>query len=96
MSDGADVVMFPKMFTRPRLTIDRLAGRLGRFGITDETLENWPDIVLQAGRWAHGCTVYIAISEKFDRMEDTRNPVPAYEWRFEEGVMRPHRLSHGA
>ena len=47
MSDGADVVMFPKMFTRPRLTIDRLAGRLGRFGITDETLENWPDIVLQ-------------------------------------------------
>lgn len=107
MSDPTDkVVNFPRSpLTRPRLTIERLRGRLGRFAISDQVIEHMPDtvllvmsqvIVLQAARCPthQGHIIYFAICEHFDPIADG-DQYPAYEWRFEDGRMRPYRLNLG-
>ena len=107
MTDAPDnVVRFPRSpLLRPRLSVERLRGRLGRFGISDHVIEYMPDtvllvmsqvIVLQAARCPthQGHIIYFGICEHFDPIVDG-DQYPAYEWRFEKGCMRPYRLNLG-
>lgn len=101
MSDDAKVLPFPsERVTRPRVTIEKLRGRLGHFSVSDEAIQLWPDLVLQvmgkvivlkAGRCQHGNTVYLALSEQFAQIDAAEQP-PMYEWVYEGGGMRAKRL----
>lgn len=93
----SEVVEFPKMNVRPRLTIAQLAGRFGLFYVTDRALQAWPDLVLQImgqiivihATRAEDHTLYTAISEHFEQVSEGQKS-PVYEWRYERGVMRPY------
>ena len=101
MSDEGKVLPFPaERATRPRVTIEKLRGRLGHFSVSDEAIQLWPDlvlavmgqvIVLQAGRCQHGAVVYLAISEQFAQIDAAEQPL-MYEWIYEKGAMRARRL----
>lgn len=99
MSEG-NITYLPARVTRPKVTIEKLRGRLGRFTLSDESVQVWPDlvlmvmaqvIVLQAGRCEHWATEYLAISEQFAVVDGVDNP-PMYEWVCEKGLMRARRL----
>ncbi len=91
-----NVVEFPRLYFRPRLTIDKFAGRFGHFYVTHAALENHPDLVLQimakviviaAGNDSSaGHIFYTAISQDFEVAEEGRAPL--YEWVYEAGAMR--------
>ena len=86
---SADVVRLPVSYRGPRITIDKLQGRFGRFFISDKAIELWPDsvqavmgecIVISAHReeieaWIH----YLAVSEQFDVVQEGA-PYPLYVW----------------
>lgn len=105
----ADIHRFPgmeRLRLRPRLTIEDLRGRIGRFALADGVIAGWPEavmkimgscIVVAAGRCEqHGSTTYVALCPEFDQLplEQAQGPYPAYEWRFDDlrGCWRPYRL----